>query len=100
MVNEINVEILGEGTIDIGSEKIAVKNVYLMKNITHIEDSDLTEKQFALKFYKNEDYYKVKELGSFSIKLKKKNSILQRCELLSHEESIESVKEFKGIIKE
>lgn len=99
MVNEINVEILGESTINTGSEEIRVKNVYLMKNITHVEDSDFTERQFALRFYENEDYYKVKKIGSFSIKLKKNNSILQRCELLSPKENINSVKEFKGIIK-
>ncbi|RBQ24210.1 hypothetical protein ALNOE001_03220 [Candidatus Methanobinarius endosymbioticus] len=100
MVNKIDVEILGEGTIDNGSEKIPVENIYLMKNITTVDDKDYTDTEFALKFKNNKDYYKVKELGAFNIDLKNSSKTLKKCELFSPEDNIDTIKEFKGITRE
>jgi hypothetical protein len=99
MVNKINVKILGEGFIDTDSEQIRVKNVYLMKHITKVNNNDLIDNEFALKFYDNNDYYKVKKLGNFSIKLKD-NKTLKKCKLLFPKGDIKYLKEFKGIIKQ
>lgn len=68
MVNEISVKILREGVIEVGSEEIPVENVYLMKNITNINDKDFTDTEFALRFDNNSNYYKIKKLDTFDIK--------------------------------
>lgn len=51
---------LGEGINETGSEEIPVRNVYLMKNTTSVDDINFTDTEFALKFNDNNDYYKVK----------------------------------------